>query len=155
VRVLCQHNLDGVPFASYADVSVSSFGSFSTLSTNVPHGPGEGLTTTDGTVRLIPGFAPAIFGPPPPMLDPFDDAGWSGSVSETSMPFWGDYSQLYLSAMHALPLALCPPPRLGPPDPMDPLPPVFLARITGTGPRGAYRAEAYVNYCNTNTSSAP
>jgi hypothetical protein len=152
VRVLCQHNLDAVPFASYAMVSVSSFGAFSTLSTYVPHAPGEGLSTVHGAVRVIPGFGGGIFGPPPPMLDPWDDAGWGGSVSESSMAPWGDYSQLYLSAMHALPLEICPAPRTGPPDPMDPLPPVFITRLTGAGPRGAYRAEAYVDYCNTITS---
>lgn len=151
VRVLCEHNVASTPRGSYAMVSVGTFGAFSTLSTYLPHGPGEGLTSVDGTIHVIGGFAPAAFGPSP-MLDPFDDAGWMGTVSEGPTPAWGDASQLSLSAMHALPLEICPPPRTGLPDPMDPLPPVFIARFTGAGALGAYRAEAYVDYCNTITS---
>jgi hypothetical protein len=48
---------------------------------------------------------------------------------------------------------LCPPPMTGLPGPGYVPPPVFLARITGTGGHGTFSTEVFVNMCT--TSSGP
>jgi hypothetical protein len=149
VRVTCHHNVSDVPYAN-AMVSVRPGFSSTTLSVQAPHAPGAALLTVAPTVHVIPGFG--SFGAPPPMVAPFDATGWMTSVSEGSGT--GPTTYLSLFASEALfPIEICPAPSTGIPGPGDPLPPVFLARVTGTGERGAYSTEAYVNICF--TSSGP
>lgn len=152
IRVTCHHNVEGRPVGSYAMVSDTATFDSTSLSAYVPHGPGGALTAVDSTVHVIPGFAPALFGPPPPMLDPFDAGPFaSAGVTESMLPGTSTMtSNVSLFATDVLfPLAICPPPSTGPPGPGDPLPPVFLARVTGAGERGAFSTEAYVNFCIT------
>lgn len=144
VRVTCHHNVDAIPLAGSASVMSSSSFSSSSLHVSVPHGPGGALKTTDGKIHVIPGFS--SFGSTPGSLAPFDSAGWEGTLSEATSP--RVMTSLYLSnTKSALPSELCPAPSTGTPPPGSSPPPVFLARITGSGEHGAYSTEAYVNYC--------
>lgn len=154
IRITCHHGVEGRPVGGYAMVSDTAMFDSTSLSAYVPHGPGGALTAVDSTVHVIPGFAPALFGPPPPMLDPFDATPFTtAGVTESTLPGTSTMtSNLSLLATEVLfPLAICPPPSTGPPGPGDPLPPVFLARLTGTGERGAFSTEAYVNFCITSS----
>lgn len=143
VRVTCHHNVDASPFASSAMVSTTGSFTSTTMYVNAPHAPGGALKTVGGTIRVIPGFS--SFGGPPSMLAPFDSTGWEGSVGESTTPMVT--SAISLSNTKAsLPPELCPPPST--PGPGTSPPPVFLARLTGNGEHGAYRTEAYVNFCS-------
>lgn len=139
VRVTCHKNVDASPFAASATVTS---GKFTSISVSVPHGPGGALTTVAGTMRVIPGSATGFGAPPAPA--PFDSAGWGGSLSEATTPT--PYTSIsLLNTTTPLPAELCPKPST--PGPGVAPPPVFLARITGTGGHGPYTTEAYVNQC--------
>lgn len=149
VHVTCHHNVDRSPLDANAMVSRSAFGDFATLSIYVPHGSGAAITSVEPTVHVIPGFATA-FGDPR-MLAPFDSTGWAATVSETTTPM-GAMSQISMTAETALPMEICPAPSLEPPGPGVPPSPVFLVAIEGASERGAYRTEAYANYCITTST---
>jgi hypothetical protein len=118
----------------------------SRLDSFAAHGPGGALLTVDDTVHVI--AYRSAFDPGPP-IPSHDTTGWSGSVSETlGPPTAGSQIAMYTSNA-AFDTDLCPPPMTGLPDPTIPPPPVFLARVTGSGEHGAYSTELYVNYCNT------
>jgi hypothetical protein len=142
VRVTCHHNVDASPPASSA--MVSSAGSFTSTSMNItaPHASGGALETVSSTLHVIPGF-PSLLGSPPSMLAPFDSTGWEASLGESTSPTSTSIS--LFDTKSPLPAELCPPPTV--PGPGTSPPPVFLARITGSGERGAYSTEAYVNSC--------
>ncbi len=149
VTVSCHHNVEAAPRTAYAMVSSNPAFTYSSLDVTLHHASGEAITAAEDTVRVIPGFATA-FGPTPD-LDPFDSTGWTASIYESS-DGTGAYSGVQLMRMGALPMELCPPPSTGPPEPGDPLPPVFLARIRGTAEHGAFSTEAYVAGCFTTSS---
>ena len=145
LRVTCHEGLSRQP--AYAHAAVMSHGALTTttLDVTVPHAPGEALTSVSGSVHVIPASAP--FGPPAPM--PFDASGWTTSASEGTSPVFGLASTLQLFADRALfTTELCPVPASGPPGPGAP-PPVLLVRLTGSGERGAFSTEAYVDSCYT------
>ncbi|MGE0786592.1 MAG: hypothetical protein AB7S26_13050 [Sandaracinaceae bacterium] len=85
------------------------------------------------------------FGGPP--IEPFDTRGWT-----TSVGFPTSAQERVLVQLHhdGEPLGrdLCPVPSTMP-GPEDPVPPVFLVRITGQGGAGAFSSEALISYCNT------
>lgn len=144
--VSCHENIDEPSFSAYA--SVDTFGPglvYTTIDATLPHRPGGALTSVDGTVHVI-AEAYAFGGGIAP--DPFDIAGFSGSVSESSAPATGPYSSLYLS-IDADPLGveLCPVGWTGTGPEPDPSP-VMLLRMTGTGERGPYSTEVYVDMCS-------
>lgn len=146
--VTCHENVDEPPFGGYAMVEHLSAGGssflFTTFDLTVPHGSGGALLTADDTVRVIAHADPwSSFLVP----DPFDISGFDTSVSEGSAPLPGTYSQVYMTRDgDSLGMDLCPPPDTDPGDDWE-APPVMLVRITGTGERGAYSTEAYVDYC--------
>jgi hypothetical protein len=113
----------------------------------IPHAAGAAVTAVDGTFRVLPD-APS--GMP---LAPFDSTGWTASVSETTMPLWGEVSQISLLAdTDPLGEQVCPVPYSGTdPPPPESIPPVFLARLTGTTGRGPFRSEAYASMCTRTT----
>ncbi|MBK7395865.1 MAG: hypothetical protein IPJ34_06040 [Myxococcales bacterium] len=141
VRVTCHKNVDASPFTASATVASGSFKS-ATIYLTAPHGPGGALKTVGGTIHVIPGAATSFGGPPAPA--PFDSTGWGGTLSEATSPFVNTSISL-LNTTTTLPAELCPKP--GSPGPGYVPPPVFLARLTGTGEHGAYSTEAYVNHC--------
>lgn len=154
VRTTCHHNVVARSIASYATVSSSASFSSTMLTTFVPHEAGGALTAIDPSVHVIPGFAPAAFGPPPPMLDPFDATPFSTSVHEGTLPGTTTLSTQVSLLANAVrfPLEICPPPSTGIPMPGDPLPPVFLVHMTGTSEAGRFSTDLYVNNCYTTSS---
>jgi hypothetical protein len=143
--VSCHENIDEPSFSTYA--SVDTFGPglvYTTIDATMPHGPGGALTTVDDAVHVI-AEAYAFGGGIVP--DPFDITGFSGSTSEGSAPGPGPYSSLYLS-IDADPFGteLCPVGWTGTGPEPDPSP-VMLLRLTGTGERGAYSTEVYLDMC--------
>jgi hypothetical protein len=150
LRITCHEGVDQRPFSSYAFVTATGMFTSSTLDVTSPHGAGGALLGADMRVRVIPAAYSLPFGPPPPMIDPYDSDGWTGSVAESpGTELTGPYSQIHLTRSGAaFTTDLCPAP-MPVPDPMAPPPPVFLVRITGTGERGPYSTEAYVEHCNT------
>ncbi len=148
--VTCHHGVDDAPFSSYAGVMAAPMGHrWSELSLQVPHDEGGALLAIDASVRVIPIATP--FGPPMMTSEAFDVDGWSTTVSEGSIPVLGRAaSQAHLSRDGAaFPIDLCPAPHSGVPGPDDPLPPVFVVRVTGATARGAFSTEALVDYCFT------
>lgn len=142
--VSCHENVDARPFGAYVSIDAGGGFTFTTLDVTMPHGPGGALTSIDGTIHVTSGaygFGSAI------APDPFDASGFDASVYESSAPGPGTYSDLYLSTMgDPFGMDLCPVGWDGTGDPPDP-PPVMLIRLTGTGERGAFSTEVYVDDC--------
>ncbi len=149
--VSCHQNVDEPPFSTYVSVEPYDTFTFTTIDVTAPHGPGGALTSVDGTVHVIAGADPWSGGVVP---DPFDITGVDGSTSEGSAPLTGAYSDLSLSTMgDPFRVDLCPVGWDGTGPEPDP-PPVMLLRITGTGARGPFSTEAYVDDC-TRVPSGP
>ncbi len=142
--VSCHENVDARSFGAYVSIDGAAGFTFTTLDATMPHGPGGALTAVDGTVHVNAtaygfggGVAPA----------PFDATGFAGSVHEGSAPGPGPYTSLYLSTMgDPFGAELCPVGWSGTGPPPDP-PPVMLLTLTGTGERGPFSTEVYVDSC--------
>ena len=153
LRVTCHHNVDAAPLPTVPYVMNSSFMgiplSSTMLQTVVPHDGSGALTTVDATAHIIP--QRSIFDPGAP-LTPRDTGPWMGSVYESTPPMFAGTSVSLFSDATPFGLDLCPPPETGPPGPGFIPPPVFLARITGTGGHGAFSTEVFANGCHTLTT---
>lgn len=144
IVITCHENVDARPFGGGAWVDVFGGTTATTIDVIVPHGPSGTLTSVDGTVHVISeawGFGGVV------APDPFDIAGLDTSVSEGSAPLPGVYSSLSLwTASDPFGLDLCPVGSTGTGPEPDP-PPVMILRLTGSGARGAYSSEVYVQGC--------
>ena len=139
----CHEGLGAPPGAGDAMITGGDGFTWTDLYAYVPHGEGGAVTGIDSEVRVLPSSDP--FGGLP--IDPFDTTGWSAWVGETDLPGTGAATQVSLHADgDPLGLEVCPvtPPE---PGPEDPLPPVFLARLTGTTESGPLSTEVYVRMC--------
>jgi hypothetical protein len=144
LRVTCHDNVDEPPTNGDAVEQASSFMGMNLttamLSAYSPHGAGGALQTVDNTVFVIPLRDPFDPGQP---IAPRNTTGWMGDVSE--QPYLGSTaSQFDMNASSdALGSDLCPPtPGMG-------TPPVFLARLTGSGAHGHYSTEVFITSCMT------
>jgi hypothetical protein len=143
----CHRGLRAPAVLSNVSVDVTSFmgmsHTLSQASVYYPRATGPMITTADATIRLIP--APALFGGM--MLAPRDTNGWQTTVSQNTLPGFGNTTQLLFSqSMDAYGLDYCPVPNPMP-GPMSPPPPVFLLRIAGTTTEGPFTSEAYGQFC--------
>ncbi len=150
LRVTCHHGVAAPPSEAYTMVSLGSFMgmpfSSTMLGTAVAHEAGAALTSVDPTIHVIP--QRSFFDPGPP-LAPHDTTGWMGSANESGETPPRSQLQAF-STEDTLGLELCPPPM--DPGPGYVPPPVFLARLTGQGQRGAYATEVFVGACHTTTT---
>ncbi len=144
VLLSCHEGLAEPPGQGNAMVTGGEGFAWTDLYVYFDHPEGQAITGVDGTLRILPALDPFDFGGP---VSPFDTQGWTASVNETDLPGSGVATQVNLHADgDPLGLDVCPvtPPQ---PDPQAPLPPVFLARMTGTTERGAFSSEVYVRMC--------
>ncbi|MBI5160031.1 MAG: hypothetical protein HY996_01195 [Micrococcales bacterium] len=140
----CHEGLDTPPGDGNAMVTAGEGFTWTDLYAYFPHAEGFAVTSIDPVMHIRP--ATSGFGGGPP-LEPFDTQDWTAWVGETDYPGMGAATQ---ASLHAdgdpLGLDLCP--ITSPePDPLAPLPPVFLARVTGQTTEGAFSSEIYVRMC--------
>jgi hypothetical protein len=137
----CHQNIERPPLGNASITqSNSTFGSSANLSINFPHRAGTpAATSIGGVIRVVsPQYAPFQGGTP---LLSHDTSGWTGGTSESDT-VWGPTTQatvMYFGSMPAFDSTLCPPPSM--PGPGSPLPPWYLARVSGQGSEGAFSAE--------------
>ena len=149
LRITCHRNVEQPPNSGNAMVNSTTFMGMTYRSTMLfaaaNHGPSGALTSVGSTIHIIARRSIFDTGAPIPS---HDTTGWMGSANESgSTP---SYSQLQANAQSAqFDTTLCPPPMTGLPGPGYIPPPVFLARLTGSGGHGAYSTEVFVNQCYT------
>jgi len=145
VLLTCHEGLAEPPGRGNAMVTGGDGFTWTDLYAYFPHPDGQAITAVGDAIRILPSFEPWGFGGA--TTEPFDTQGWTAWVGETDIPGTGITTQ---ASLHAdgdpLGLAVCPltPPE---PDPQAPLPPVFLARVTGTTEIGPFSSELYVSLC--------
>jgi hypothetical protein len=146
LRLTCHANVDAPPTGSDATEMTSSFMGMTfttgTIYADSPHDAGGALTTADDHVFVIPLRDP--FDPGMPIAS-HDTSGWMGTVSE--QPYLGGTASQFdmLASSDVLGPDLCPPPQMMNPPMYGP--PVFLARVTGSGQHGMYSTEIFVSGC--------
>jgi hypothetical protein len=145
LRLTCHRNVDAPGTGTDATEQTSSFMGMTFTTAMLygfsPHGAGGGLTNVNGDVFVIPLRDP--FDPGPPLAS-HDIPGWMGTSSE--QPYLGETATQIemLGTGDLLGSDLCPPPPTG--MPMFG-PPVFIARVNGTGGHGAFSTEMLVTGC--------
>lgn len=149
--ITCHENVDARPFGGYVWVDTVGGSTVTTIDVTVPHGPSGALESVDPSVHVVSeawGFGSVV------APDPFDITGLDASVSEGSAPLPGVYSALsFWGVSDPFGLDLCPVGSTGTGPEPDP-PPVMILRFTGSGARGVYSTEAYINDC-TRAAAAP
>lgn len=150
LRVTCHKNVDAPAANGNVSVMTQTF-----MGTNVttaqlfgtaPHALGGALQTLDSTLHVIPQREPFDPGQPIPS---HDTTGWMTAVSETAPPSAPASQLSFFAGSNPLGSDLCPPAPSGPPGPGTIAPPVFLARVTGTGQHGPFSTELFVTQCYT------
>jgi hypothetical protein len=142
VVVTCHRGLAAPPLGTNATVQTFGMMALDQLFAAVPEPPT--ITSVDANVHVIPGTA-GIWGAMPMM--PFDTTGWTSAETTMTEPDGKTATNVTLANMtDVLGVELCPvPPPM--PNPMQPPPPVFLARITGATSAGPFMSELYVDFC--------
>lgn len=146
----CHQNLPvGATYMGSGMITRSSAFTSSELWFLYPNEAGLVIDAVDPDVRIIPGTWG--FGSVP--IDPFDTNGWEASVGfPTSARTHVSVSLTQLE--DPLGDSLCPIPS-SEPGPEDPVPAVFLARVSGTAGGRAFTSEAMISYCHTIATGGP
>jgi hypothetical protein len=137
VLLTCHKDLEEPARNAYAGVTTNSQLMFTSTELMMSFPESTKITAVDPAIHMIP--VAWMSGP----IAPFETAGWMSSVGPSN----GFVSvDLHLDK-DPFGTTLCPtPPAM--PDPSNPLPPLFLARVTGLAGGAAFSSEVYFPSCS-------